>query len=492
MQRLSCRRDGGRKLARASFLRRARILPKLFGVLLLLGLAVADSSEVAAQSDGPNRAALVVVHGDGRVVTRCVTFAEAQINGLELVQRAGFDLNLEASSMGATICRLDGEGCTYPQQSCFCQCEGESCVYWSYWRWQNGVWTYSNQGASNHAVTAGALEGWVWAADAAGQAKSPPATTFDAICTAPTPVATATETATDAAPPTLMADAGVAPTPTWTATVTPFATPSPLAATLPALAPAPLPAATATWTPPPPPTLPPTATPSAAPYTPGVEFTTAPRPLIEVFLADHKEIVAGQSVTLRWRVANAATVGLQADGRTVAIPTEGELLLAPRQNTTYSLVAANAGGAASTAMTIIVRAAPLTVQQSPAQPLPAQPLPAQPLPAQPPVQVTGETATPPTDAAEPLLPVLSVAASTALPALPPTATPAAIAAATLAPVVLATGSAPVEMGLAVQTSQPQTPVVAPMLFMLVGGLALLGLPLMGLALILVFVALRRS
>ncbi|MFZ1769324.1 MAG: hypothetical protein WAU00_09015, partial [Caldilinea sp.] len=174
--------------------RRALMLPWLIGVLLLLGLAVADSSEVAAQSDGPNRAALVVVHGDGRVVTRCVAFAEPQLNGLELVQRAGFDLNLEASSMGATICRLDGEGCTYPQQSCFCQCEGESCVYWSYWRWQNGAWTYSNQGASNHAVTAGALEGWVWDAGAAGQAKSPPATSFDAICAAPTPVATATGT----------------------------------------------------------------------------------------------------------------------------------------------------------------------------------------------------------------------------------------------------------------------------------------------------------
>lgn len=483
MRRLSCRRDGGWEMAITVSQRRALMLPWLIGVLLLLGLAVADSSEVAAQSDGPNRAALVVVHGDGRVVTRCVAFAEPQLNGLELVQRAGFDLNLEASSMGATICRLDGEGCTYPQQSCFCQCEGESCVYWSYWRWQNGAWTYSNQGASNHAVTAGALEGWVWDAGAAGQAKSPPATSFDAICAAPTPVATATGTATDAATPTLMADAGVAPTPTWTATATPPATPSPLAATLPAFATAaPLPAATATWTPPPPPTAPPTAT-----YTPGVEFTTAPPPIIEIFLADRKEIVAGQTVTLRWRVSNAATVDLQADGRTVAIPTEGEIMLAPPQNTTYSLVAANAGGAASTAMTIIVRAAPPTAQQPPVQQPPAQ----QPL-AQPLAQVTIEASTPPIGAAEPLPPVLPVAPSTALPVLPPTATPAAVAAATLAPLVLATVAGPVEIEPPVQTSQPQTPVVEPVIFMVVGGLALLGLPLMGLALILVFVALRRS
>ena len=111
-------------------------------VVLLTLLLLASSTLIYAGPlrQTPNQAALVIVHGDGRVVTRCVGFSEAQITGADLLQRSGLDLNIEASSMGATICRIDGEGCTFPQESCFCQCEGASCNYWSYWRWENGEW----------------------------------------------------------------------------------------------------------------------------------------------------------------------------------------------------------------------------------------------------------------------------------------------------------------------------------------------------------------
>jgi chemotaxis protein CheC len=54
--------------------------------------------------------------------------------------------------MGATICRIDGEGCNFPTESCFCQCQGSPCIYWSYWRLTEGEWRYSNIGAGNAAT----------------------------------------------------------------------------------------------------------------------------------------------------------------------------------------------------------------------------------------------------------------------------------------------------------------------------------------------------
>jgi hypothetical protein len=72
--------------------------------------------------------------------------------------RSGLELSIEANSMGATLCQIDGEGCAYPQQSCFCQCTGKSCLYWSYWKLVDGEWVYSNAGAGNTQVQDGQVD----------------------------------------------------------------------------------------------------------------------------------------------------------------------------------------------------------------------------------------------------------------------------------------------------------------------------------------------
>lgn len=448
-------------------LRRALVIGLLAGVVL-----GSDILHIAAQDDGLNRAALVVVHGDGRVVTRCVAFAEAQITGLELVQRAGLDLNLEASGMGATICRLDGEGCTYPEQSCFCQCEGENCVYWSYWHSQAGAWVYSNLGAANSAVAPGALEGWVWGAGAVDTAQSPPALTFDAICAAPTATSTPTHTImpTLTGTPTLTATpmTETPPTASWTPSPTVSFTPAPTisAPTLAPITAPPLATVTAT----PLPTLTPTATPLQ--MLPGA---APPPPVIVAFTADRREILAGETVIVRWQVTNAEAVTLQAAGKTVSIPAAGKLTLAPPQNTTYLLAVANAGGATSTAMTIIVRPR-LTSPTDTPPPTNAPPtaviasVPFTPSPT-PITALTAPTATP-------------TAAPPAILAATPTATPTAAPVALVAP-------PPGDRTSAVTTPLAQPVPVAPLLLTIVGGVAILGIPLVGLALFLLFVALRR-
>lgn len=157
------------------------------------------AAPVAAQEE--QRAGLVIIHGDGSVTTQCVAFTEESLTGAELLTRSGLELAVEASSMGGTICQIDGEGCDFPAESCFCQCQGSPCVYWSYWRWQDGAWQYSNAGAGNTTVRDGAVEGWRWGLGTVDKAEPPPVVTFADICGAgaapvegspPTSLATAT------------------------------------------------------------------------------------------------------------------------------------------------------------------------------------------------------------------------------------------------------------------------------------------------------------
>lgn len=169
------------------------------GLLLLL---LAAAGVTLARAQDANRAGLVVVHGDGRVVSQCVEFAEDEITGMELLERSGLDLNVDAASgMGAIVCRLDQEGCAFPAEPCFCQCRGQPCVYWTYWNLDGDQWQFSNLGASSRKLRHGDVDGWRWgeSTQSASQATIPPHLTFEEICR---PAATPTPPpATDPPPP---------------------------------------------------------------------------------------------------------------------------------------------------------------------------------------------------------------------------------------------------------------------------------------------------
>lgn len=145
-----------------------------------MAIVLLAARPVAAQDE--HRAGLVVAHGDGSVITRCVAFAAESISGAELLTQSGLDLSVEASSMGATVCRIDGEGCGFPEQSCFCECEGSPCIYWSYWRLTDGEWRYRNIGAGGSTVRNGEVDGWRWGLGTIDKAEAPPKLTFEEIC----------------------------------------------------------------------------------------------------------------------------------------------------------------------------------------------------------------------------------------------------------------------------------------------------------------------
>jgi hypothetical protein len=162
--------------------------PKVTYVIIFATLLLLAPQTAHAQENG--RAGLVVVAGEGEAITRCIALDQPSMSGERLLTLSGLDVVSDPqSSMGATVCRIEGVGCNHPAEDCFCKCKGASCTYWSYWRLsESGEWGYSSQGATGSKVTSGTVEGWVWGDGSSGEAPEPPALTFAAIC-APEPLA---------------------------------------------------------------------------------------------------------------------------------------------------------------------------------------------------------------------------------------------------------------------------------------------------------------
>ena len=241
-------------------------------LLLFVMTGMVLASQTAAQTT--NRAALVVSFGEGHVETSCVEFSEPELTGLEVLQRAGMDVEAQVQGLGAAVCRIDGTGC--PGDNCFCQCTGGgSCRFWNYWHLVDGQWQFSQAGGGIYPVQDGAVEGWSWSVGSpGGNSEQPPVYNFDQICA---PAVTDTPMPSN--------------TPMSTGTAVP-----------------------ATHTP-----LPPTP-------------TAMPEPVIH-FGADVTTLVAGTCTVLRWDVEHITAVFLNDIG----VEGHGSQEVCPAQTTTYTL-----------------------------------------------------------------------------------------------------------------------------------------------------------
>ena len=145
-------------------------------IVLIAWIALA-AQLAPASGQAQNRAGLVIQYPDGRAATYCVRFGEPSITGLELLNRSGLRPVAEVGGLGSAVCSIDGQGCAYPAQPCFCQCQGATCAYWNYLHLIDGAWRYSPVGASNYVVADGAIDGWAW-----GDQAAPPVYTINQIC----------------------------------------------------------------------------------------------------------------------------------------------------------------------------------------------------------------------------------------------------------------------------------------------------------------------
>ena len=301
--------------------------------------------------------------------TYCIPFEEPSITGVELLQRSGVTTIVDpSSSFGQAVCKIDGEGCDYPLEDCFCQCQnlGENCVYWAYYHLVDGQWEYSGEGAGTYRVHDGDVEGWAWGPGTAGSGTEPPVIPFDQIC------------------PT-----GAEPSPTPTASPTPTPTYTP----------------PATNTPTPSPTATPTPTPSP---TPCMDATCSPlstptyAPVLYTFTADRVRLPAGECTTLRWDTEGATEVILRLPQGDLPVAARGTQEVCLTQTTNYLLVMR--GGTeelkASLTITVLPIPSPTIAPVSSFTPAPvASPTPtptATPFPAFTPTQVQSSMTDTPT------------------------------------------------------------------------------------------------
>lgn len=171
---------------------------------LLFLLSVLLGYPRLARAGEAYQAGIVIQFGGGRVETYCIAFEGAEISGADLLAASGINAIIDASKgMGITVCQIEGEGCAYPSEACFCQCMGGGdCAYWNYFYRDPGEaeWTYSALGAVLRRVSPGSVEAWVW-----GDGRTPPASdlTFEAICAPPVPTPTLTVELPTAIPATI-------------------------------------------------------------------------------------------------------------------------------------------------------------------------------------------------------------------------------------------------------------------------------------------------
>ena len=184
----------------------------LIAALVLTGLtASAPPHRVRATG----AVGVVVRHGDGRVLYAYIPLVGDRVTGAEVLQQAGFPLNVQASSsLGAAVCKIDGEGCDAPKEDCFCKSYGNPAFYWHYYvytRGPNGAWRTSNTGAGNRMLRDGDIDGWSWTANDPAL----PSVTLDEIAALVRPAVTAAVTVRVPTPPAV-----VLPTPVRVATAT--------------------------------------------------------------------------------------------------------------------------------------------------------------------------------------------------------------------------------------------------------------------------------
>ena len=155
---------------------------------------------VRAQQPDPQRAALVVVHGDGSVFSACVAFAEESISSADLLRRSGLEVVLTGyGGLGYGVCAIGGEGCV-TERDCFCRCRGNPCAYWvSSHRSPDGSWAISGIGASAWQVHDGDVDGWVWG----DGSTAPPVVSFAEVCPPDTLEPVASPVVSEASTPTI-------------------------------------------------------------------------------------------------------------------------------------------------------------------------------------------------------------------------------------------------------------------------------------------------
>lgn len=202
----------------------ARVLGLGIALPILLGAGLATPGSpvrpTCALAAGTHHVRVVVEHGNGSVLSRCVAFTADRLTGDEVMKMSAIEYSTNAyGGYGNAVCQVDGEPATYPPG-----CWTSTSRYWGMFVARaGGPWSVSTLGVSGQSFSDGDALGWHYIPQSGGGGGPPPSP--EGVCTAvappPTPVVTA-------APAPAATPATVPPTtpPTTSATVTSVAPPA--------------------------------------------------------------------------------------------------------------------------------------------------------------------------------------------------------------------------------------------------------------------------
>jgi hypothetical protein len=188
-------------------MRRPGVLLAAVILATLTWVAGAGPAVPPCAAAGGNRAALVVEHGNGSVVQRCVAFDGASIGGVDLLDASGLRWSGQTfSEFGQAVCAIDGEPATYSS------CPGGD-RYWALFLLRaGGSWKLSAVGISSLSLADGDANGFRYE-PSSGIAAAPPAPEpCPAAVTAPPTAPGGAPTNPAPGPATVPAPASAAPT----------------------------------------------------------------------------------------------------------------------------------------------------------------------------------------------------------------------------------------------------------------------------------------
>jgi hypothetical protein len=149
----------------------------LVAPLLAVGLGATSSvartgpaAPICAHAASAHRVGLVVEHGNGQVIRRCIGFDGSTITAVTVLQASGLEIGLDTyGSLGAAVCQIDHEPAGYTT------CLPASGSYWVLFiSHAGGAWITSATGASSTNVGGGDDVGFRF--DPLGGADPPPPT----------------------------------------------------------------------------------------------------------------------------------------------------------------------------------------------------------------------------------------------------------------------------------------------------------------------------
>jgi len=106
----------------------------------------ASPTSTCVNASAPHHAYIVVQHGSGTTLQKCVGFAGDTIGGQALMDQSGILFQTQTFSFGKAVCSIDNEPAKYDK------CFADSGPNWSLFIEANGSWTVAQTGYADPKV----------------------------------------------------------------------------------------------------------------------------------------------------------------------------------------------------------------------------------------------------------------------------------------------------------------------------------------------------